>query len=124
MQTSPPAFSTDVVPVAGVEDASSVVLRGRATYDQAQRLRSELLERVETATTSKLVLFLGDVERMDTAGAAVVVEALRLGHELGKKVLICSASPSVVGMFRLAGFEEALEFCTSCPEETLQRLTA
>lgn len=124
MQASNPAFETEMLPVPGLDDASSVVVRGRATHAEAPALRPQLLDRVEAATTPKLVLYLGEVERMDTAGAAVLVEALRLGHEQGKRVLICSASPSVLRIFRLAGLEEALQFCTSCPEETQRRLTA
>lgn len=122
MRASSPAFETRLVPVPGVVDASSVAIRGRAVMEDAPELRRSLLERVGEANTPKVVLYLGDVDEMDTAGAAIVFEALKRGHELGQKVLICSASESVVRMFRLAGLEEALQYCTSCPEETHRRL--
>jgi len=122
MQPSTPAFETRLVPVRGLADASSVVIRGRAILEEAPELRRALLGRVDEVRTPKTVLYLGDVDEMDTAGAAVVFEALKHGHALGQKVLICSASESVVRMFRLAGLEEALRYCTSCPEETQRRL--
>ena len=122
MQANSSAFETRLVPVPGVVDASSVVIRGRALLEDATELRRSLLERVDEVKTPRVVLYLGEVEEMDTAGAAVVFEALKHGHDLGQKVLICSASESVVRMFRLAGLEEALRYCTSCPEETHRRL--
>lgn len=116
------AFQTEVVPIPDIPDASAIHLSGRVTMDSAPRLRDKIMAEVSATAADKLVLELSGIEKIDTAGAAVLVEALKDGQERGMRVLLCSPSDSVTQIFRLAGFEEVLNYCCSCPEETRQRL--
>ncbi len=116
------AFQTEVSAIPGIPEASSIRLSGRVTLDGAPDLRDTILAEVSSTSASRLVLELSHIEQMDTAGAAVLVEALKLAQKRGVRVLFCSPSDSVTQIFRLAGFEEVLNYCCSNPEETRQRL--
>ena len=117
-----PAFETEVSQVPDIPDACTIRVRGKATYDDAPELRESILGEISRASAVKVVLELSGIEEIDTAGAAVLVEALRLAHKRGQRLLLCSPSESVLRMFRLAGFEDVLDYCCSTPEEALQRL--
>lgn len=119
-----PAFRIDVAPVEGVPGASTLALGGSVTRDDASSVRERLLAWVRTTAATRLVLELSRIERMDTAGAAVLSEAVRVGLDEGRMVLLCSPSDAVLRIFRLAGFEEVLRCCCADPEETHRRLTA
>ena len=115
-----PAFQTETAPVPGVSGASALRVRGRVRHLEATPLRRVLLDWIGSAEEPRLVIELGQVEDMDTSGAAVLVEALLAGRERGKRVLLCSPSESVLRLFRLAGFEDALRAC--CPTVAEARL--
>lgn len=117
-----PAFRTQTERVEDVPDATTIHLEGRATLEDAAGLRESLLAEVSATPSAKIVLELSRVEDMDTAGAAVLVEALALGHRRGRRMLLCSPSESVVRRFRLAGFEEVLDYTCATPDETRRRL--
>ena len=116
------AFTTEVVAYPGVATATAFRIAGHVRYTGAPELRREVLDALATADRPTLVIELGQVDEMDTAGAAVLVEAVLAGREHGRQVLLCSPSESVMRIFRLAGFEEALG--ASCPtaDETRRRL--
>jgi len=101
--------------------AFTLRITGAVSRADAPRLRSRIL-RVLDREEERIVLSLGGVTSMDTAGAAVLVEAVVEGRRRGKRVLLCSPSPSVIGMFELAGLERALDACSPNPEVTWQRL--
>ena len=115
-------FHTEVTSIPEMPEAGAVHLRGRITYDEAPELREIILAQLSESKASKIVLELSDVEQMDTAGAAVLAEALKFGQNRGMRVLLCSPSESVMRIFRLAGFEEVLNYCCSDPQQTWQRL--
>ncbi len=119
-----PAFSTEVAPIEGMPHASSMALAGRVTLDEASAVRSEILGWLTSTDASRIVMELSNVEKMDTSGAAVLAEAIRVGRDRGQSILLCSPSESVLRIFRLAGFEEVLRCCCADPEETHRRLTA
>jgi len=105
-----------------LDGAVAIVVRGRATALEVPRLRRSVLDEVAQTDASAVVLSLSDVETMDSAGAAVLVEAVELCHRRHLKVLVCSSSPNVVRMFRLAGLEDVLQDCCGSPAETKARL--
>jgi anti-anti-sigma factor len=116
------ALHTEVATIPDVPDASTFRVRGRATYRETPQLRELLLGHVESVSGSKLVIELSGVREIDTTGAAVLVEAVRAGHKKGLRMLLCSPSEPVMKIFELAGFEDALNCCTSSPAETKQLL--
>lgn len=117
-------FQTEIRAVAGLEDASTLHIRGRIRYAQAPALRREILDWITRSPASRLIIELDAVEEMDTSGAAVLVESLVFGRDRSKQMLLCSPSESVMRLFRLAGFEEALAACCPSPAEALRRLQA
>jgi anti-anti-sigma factor len=122
MSDSP--FETEIRPVPGLEDASTLHVRGRIRYGQASAFRRAILDWVTRSPASRLIIELDEVEDMDTSGVAVLVESLVFGRDRSKQMLLCSPSESVMRLFRLAGFEEALKACCPSPAEALRRLQA
>jgi len=118
-----PAFQTVTAPVPDVPGASALRVRGRVRHAEATALRTALLHWIGSSAESRLVIELDEVDDMDTSGAAVLVEALLRGGERGKRVLLCSPSESVLRLFRLAGFEEALRACCPTVVEARRRLS-
>jgi anti-anti-sigma factor len=116
------AFQTEVTRIDAMPEAGTIRLRGRVTYREAPELRSVLLQEVRKHAGSKLVLSLGGIEKIDTAGAAVLAEALKAGLDRGLRVLLCSPSPAVINIFRLAGFDSVLDHCCANPDVTWSRL--
>ena len=118
------ACHAEVAPVPDVPDAITVRVRGHVTRRDAAELRSKILTQIETTPAKKLVLSLGGVDRMDTTGAAVLVEAVEIGRRRGLRVLLCTPSETVVRFFRMAGLLDVIDACTKSPSETLERLQA
>lgn len=107
-------LSIDYLPEA-VENTAVLHLRGRVTFREAPELRSRLFDAIGTHTAGyRLVIELAEVERIDTAGMAVLVEGLLATREQGPDLFFCTPSDSVHKVFRLAGLEEALERCYGC----------
>jgi anti-anti-sigma factor len=119
-----PAFHAEVTPIEGMPQASTMALAGRFTLDEASAARSEILGWLESTEAARIVMELSSVEKMDTAGAAVLAEAVRVGQDRGQRILLCSPSEPVLRIFRLAGFEEVLQCCCADPAETHRRLTS
>ena len=117
-------FETEIRVVTEIENASALFVRGRIRYPQAPALRQAILDWVTGSSASRLMIELDEVEEMDTSGAAVLVEALVIGRDRSKQMLLCSPSESVMRLFQLAGFEEALEACCPSPAEAIRRLQA
>ena len=118
------AFHTAVKSIEGLPQASTMTLAGRVTLDEASAARDEILGWLASTDAEHIVMELSGVEKMDTSGAAVLAEALRVGRDRGLRILLCSPSESVLQIFRLAGFEEVLRSCCADPEETYRRLTS
>ncbi len=97
-----------------VSDAAAIRLTGRITFDEAAAARRAILAALAATPATRVVLELGGVEELDTAGAAVLAEVLKTGEADNKRVLLCRPSESVLKIFRLAGFAEVLDCC--CPD--------
>ncbi len=115
-------FQTEIAQNAEVPGVGTLRVKGSVTYHNAPELRDRILQEVAQTSASRLVLSLGDVEKMDTAGAAVLVEALLEGQKRGLRMLLCTPSESVLRMFRLAGLEQVLGHCCANSAETKRRL--
>ena len=119
---SDPRFQTELRDVPELPNVREFHVAGRVTYDEAPAFRTRLLGEVSRSRASVLVVYLGGVEEMDTAGAAVLVESLIQGRKRDLQMLLCSPSESVLRMFRLSGLEDVLNRCCATPDETRRRL--
>ena len=120
--TSGQRMRVEMEPVPEMPHVRKLVVRGRVTYLEAPELREAVLAEVESPDASIVLLELGGVEKMDTAGMAVLIEALLAGRDREVSMLLCSPSDSVMQIFRLAGFPELVASCCAGPEETRERL--
>lgn len=104
-----------------LENTSVLHLKGHATYKEAPELRRRLFSAVaEEPKEGRLVVELAEVEQMDTAAMAVLVEGLMATRREGPHIYFCTPSPSVRDVFRLAGLEQALSRCYGCLGDLLQ----
>lgn len=113
------AFQTQVEPMRNRPDVSFLRVRGNVLFDDAPKLRERLLSEVALTPASVLVVSLGAVETMSSAGAAVLIEGLLASRNRGLRMLLCAPSDSVLQTFRLAGLSDALEVC--CREEEVEQ---
>ena len=114
-------FEVTRVEIPVMPGVTLIGLRGRVDYRTAPELRKELLQRITGGKEERLVIELGGVDAMDTAGAAVLVEAMQTGRVCDKAVLFCAPSAAVVRTFRLAGLVDALARCCSGPDEVREK---
>ncbi len=101
-------------------DADVLRLRGAATYEHAPELRSKLFEAVAARPSGRLVLELAEVDKMDTAAMAVLVEGLLATRGKPTELFFCTPSESVRKVFELTGLEEALSRCYGCLNDALE----
>lgn len=119
----PSGFEAEFNPSARPATAT-LRLRGRADYREAARLRRELFEAIAAAGDKNLVVELDEMDRIDTAAMAVLVEGLVATHDEGPTLFLVSPNESVRRVFELAGLEEALLRCYSCWGDLEQAMTA
>ena len=117
-------FQSHVLELPDLSDVISISLRGRISYHDAPELRKALVRELSKTWASRVVIELGRVEAIDTAGVAGRVEVRSLGKQRKRQVLFCTPSDSVVRIFRLSGLEDVLEACCRNPTETRERLAA
>lgn len=115
-------FRTESQPLPEMPSVRKLRISGEITYREAPDLREIVLGEALHSGASKLLVDLSGVERMDTAGMAVLVEALLGSRERNMGMLLCEPSDSVVQIFRLAGFPDILAACCSGFEEAQERL--
>ena len=99
------------------EKAGVLSLAGRISYHQAPHLRASLFEAIDNTRTSHLLVDLAEVEAMDTASLAVLVEGLIATEGKGPEIFLCAPSESVRRIFRLAGLNGALAQCRGCRDD-------
>ena len=109
----PSALSIDLDPTT-TSTTATLHLRGEASYREAAELRQALFDAIETSLDKNLVVALDEVDRIDTAAMAVLLEGLVATHGRGPDVFLVGAGESVRRVFELAGYEEALVRCYGC----------
>ena len=114
---------TETHEIRGEVEAFTLRLFGEVSYQDATELRLGIDDAL-ARPFEQVVFALGAVEQMDTAGAALLVEAVLEGRRRGKRVLLCSPSDPVMKMFELTGLEEVFDACCATPDVTWQRLQA
>jgi anti-anti-sigma factor len=91
-------------------------------YADAAQLRAILFEMLRRDAPHHVVIELGALERIDTAGVAVLVEGLIAARATGQEMLLCEPSDTVRATFELAGLQEALRSCCQCPKDVESRI--
>ncbi|MGH9867448.1 MAG: STAS domain-containing protein [Candidatus Polarisedimenticolia bacterium] len=111
-----------ITPIPSTPGSFGIALRGRISYREAPELREAVLGTLARKDVSSVIVDLAHVDRMDTSGVAVLVEALRGSRKRNVTMMLCAPSPSVIEIFRLAGLNEALRCCCATPDEAHRRV--
>jgi anti-anti-sigma factor len=100
---------------------------GYVTAANVTDLQEQLTEAVKSPNYSMYLVDMAKVEFLDSAGLMALVSAYRLAQSLGKRLNICSITPSVRIIFELTQldrvlpiFEDRIAFETSLNEEVLR----
>ncbi len=116
------AFQTEVQGIPGRSDVFRIVVQGIISYHEAPEFREIILREVTRSPGMFLIIDLGKVARIDTAGLAVLIEGLLAGRQRNLQVLLCQPSPSVLRLFRMANLRDVLEASCATPGEIEQRM--
>ena len=103
---------------------ASLALDGVASYREAAELRTALFEAIERARGGNLVVELRELDHVDTAAMAVLIEGLLATRDAGPNVYLIHSNESVRRVFELAGFEDALMRCFGCWDDLPESLAA
>lgn len=115
-------FQTEIQEIPGRPDVVKLVVQGNISYREAPEFREVILEEVANTRALVLVIDLVGVERIDTAGLAVLLEGLLAGRHRNLKMFLCQPSQSVLQLFEMAKLHDALEASCATPGEIMQRL--
>ena len=88
-------------------------LTGRISYREAPHFRAALFE-VVSRGGQHLLVDLAEVEAMDTAALAVLVEGMVATEDKKQEIFLCTPSDSGRRIFHLAGLESVLARCWGC----------
>ena len=111
-----------ITPIPSSAGSLGIALRGRISYREAPELRQTVLDTLARKDVASVIVDLAQVDRMDTSGVAVLVEALMDSRKRNVTMMLCTPSPSVIEIFHLAGLDEALRCCCTTPAEAHRRL--
>jgi anti-anti-sigma factor len=117
-----PSMEIQITPIPSSAGSLGIALRGRISYREAPELRQTVLDTLARKDVASVIVDLAQVDRMDTSGVAVLVEALMGGRKRNVTMMLCAPSPSVIEIFHLAGLDEALRCCCATPAEAHRRL--
>ena len=118
------AYEVELITPPGMDWATLIHIRGRITNAEAIDVQKNIHRQIDKRASSHVVLELGDVDAMDTAGASVLIEIIHDGLKKGRRTILCSPSESVVSMFELAGLRNVLDYSCNSQQETLDVLMA
>ncbi|GFE71541.1 STAS domain-containing protein [Chroococcus sp. FPU101] len=81
---------------------------GYVTAANVNDLQAQLTEAVKSPNYSMYLIDMGKVEFLDSAGLMTLVSSYRLAQSLGKRLNICSITPSVRIIFELTQLDRVL----------------
>lgn len=99
-------------------------LKGVATYREAPQLREALFGAIAESGDDNLVVTLHEIDQIDTAAMAVLVEGLKATRDSGPSLFLLSPSDSVQKVFELAGLQDALTRCYNCFDDLQQAIAS
>lgn len=99
-----------------------LVVGGRATYHEAPDLRRSLFKAISSTGDGLLMVDLSEVQRMDTASVAVLVEGMISTRNLATEIFLCGPADTVRSVFRLSGLDETLGKFATCREEAMRMI--
>ena len=83
--------------------------KGYVNAANAGGFQRELAASVAAPDVSILLVDMGQVEYIDSAGLMTLVSALKLANRLGRRFSICSVSPAVRMIFELTQLDRVFE---------------
>lgn len=96
-----------------------IELSGEIDHHSAVQLREELDELILRERPLRLVLALGGIEFMDSAGLGLLMGRYRLVKELGGSFVIDAPNERVMKILRLCGMERFFEISKSAKGERI-----
>ncbi|MBI5248591.1 MAG: MlaE family lipid ABC transporter permease subunit [Desulfomonile tiedjei] len=85
-------------------DQVYVILAGRVSMDNAERVRSELIDVVKSESLRDVVVDLKNLSYLDSSGVAILLELSRMSRELGNTLRLTNIP------LRIQSFLELMEF--------------
>jgi len=85
-------------------DAVVVAVHGTVDIHSSPELRGELKVALE-ARTRRIVVDMAGVGFVDSSGLATLIEALQRVNQYGGKLVLCSLTKNVLGVFQLANLD-------------------
>jgi anti-sigma B factor antagonist len=89
-------------------DTLVVVLKGRLTFGQDSRNLEEMLSGAAKEGAKKVVLDLGGLTYMDSAGLGTVVKSVTVIKQAGGTLRLARATPFVLSLFKMACLDSVL----------------
>ncbi|GAB3791628.1 anti-sigma F factor antagonist [Virgibacillus kimchii] len=85
------------------ENVLVVRLSGELDHHEAEGLRSEWKEKMETKEVKHVLLNLEAVTFMDSSGLGVILGRYKEVLQLGGEMVVCSISPPIKRLFEMSG---------------------
>lgn len=95
----------------GIEGFSMIErfsMQGRITIDNAREMRLQLAEAI-CSQDSRVVVDISQITYMDTSGLATLLEALRIAHQKGKRLILQGIQEQPRFLFEATELDHVLE---------------
>lgn len=86
---------------------------GSLNASNAYDFQSQMISQLKTPLCDGLVVDLGQVEFLDSAGLIALVSALKISRQLGKCFYLAAVSPSIRILFELTQLDRVFEMLES-----------
>ena len=91
------------------QTALVVDLRGQIDLFSSTRMRSAILEAINTEQVSKVVINLSEVSYIDSSGVASLVEGLRLARSKNRRLVLFGLQQGAKEVFKLARLDKIFD---------------
>lgn len=82
---------------------------GAFNASNAEEFQRQIAKMVTQVGYSSVLVDLGQVESMDSAGLMALIHSLKVAQSLGKRFSICSVAPSIRIIFELTQLDKVFE---------------